>query len=239
MEHGITWAGLLLAPLEHLLARYGIDPVPAMDALIVSVALIFLAWLGGRRFRKGDLTEPEGKVNLAFLMEAMVGGMLRFFEGILHHHGAARRMFFYLGTLALFILANNLLGLVPGFNPPTDQFNVTVTLGLMTFVVAHILGVREHGFAYIKKFMGPVWYMAPLLFPIELISHLVRPLSLAMRLFGNMTGDHKVVAVFTALLALGLPIPFMGLGVLVACLQALVFVLLASVYFQDALDHPH
>jgi F-type H+-transporting ATPase subunit a len=84
-----------------------------------------------------------------------------------------------------------------------------------------------------------VWWLAPLMFPIELISHLVRPLSLAMRLFGNMTGDHKVVAVFTLLLPLGLPVPFMGLGVFVSCLQAFVFVLLSSVYFQDALDHPH
>ncbi len=239
MEHGITWAGLFLAPLQHRMAEWGIDPVPATDALIVAVLLILLAWVGGRAFRGGDLSEPRGKLDFAFFMELLVGGMLRFFQGILHHHGAARKMFVFLATFALFILGNNLLGLIPGFNPPTDQFNVTATLGLMTFFTAHFLGVREHGFGYIKKFMGPVWYMAPLMLPIELISHLVRPLSLGMRLFGNMTGDHKVVAVFTALLALGLPVPFMGLGLFVACLQAFVFVLLASVYFQDALDHPH
>ncbi len=75
--------------------------------------------------------------------------------------------------------------------------------------------------------------------PIELISHLVRPLSLSIRLFGNMTGDHKVVLVFGSLLALGLPIPFMGLGVFIAFLQAFVFILLSSVYFQDALEHAH
>jgi F-type H+-transporting ATPase subunit a len=239
MEHGITWGGLFLAPLEHLLARWGVDPVPAIDALIVSALLLLFAYAGGRRFRRGDLTEPEGRVSLSFAVETMVGRMLAFFESILHHHGTARKMFFYLATFALFILGNNLIGLIPGFNPPTDQYNVTFVLGGMTFLTAHFLGVKEHGFGYIKKFMGPVWYMAPLLFPIEIISHLVRPVSLSMRLFGNMTGDHKVVAVFTSLLALGLPVPFMGLGVFVACLQAFVFVLLASVYFQDALDHPH
>ena len=239
MEHGITWGGLFLAPLEHLLAKWGIDPVPAIDALIVSVLLILFAFLGGRQFRSQDLTEPKGNVSLSFVVEVLVGRMLAFFEGIVHHHGAARNLYFFLATVALFILGNNLIGLIPGFNPPTDQFNVTIVLGVMTFLTAHYIGVKEHGFGYIKKFMGPVWYMAPLIFPIELISHLVRPLSLAMRLFGNMTGDHKVVAVFTSLLALGLPIPFMGLGVFVACLQAFVFVLLASVYFQDALDHPH
>ncbi|HEX7928698.1 MAG TPA: F0F1 ATP synthase subunit A [bacterium] len=239
MEHGITWAHLLLGPVEHWMVDWGIDPVPAMDALVASVALILLAWIGGMPFRSRSQDEPKGKVNFAFLMELVVGGLLKFFAGILHHHGAARKFYVYLATVFLFILANNLLGLIPGFNPPTDQFNVTVTLGVLTFLIAHAIGVKEHGFGYIKKFMGPVWYMAPLLFPIELISHLVRPLSLAMRLFGNMTGDHKVVAVFTSLLALGLPIPFLGLGLFVACLQAFVFVLLTCVYFQDALDHAH
>ncbi len=236
MEHGITWGELLLEPLGHFLAERGIDPEPAIDALFVSVLLILLAYFGGRRFRKG-LVQPDGKTGFSFVVEVIVGRMLAFLEGIIHH--GARKVFFLLGTFALFILFNNLLGLVPGFNPPTDQFNVTVVLALMTFVTAHYLGIREHGWAYIKKFLGPVWWLAPLMFPIELVSHLVRPLSLAMRLFGNMTGDHKVVAVFTLLLPLGLPIPFMGLGIFVSVLQAFVFVLLSAVYFQDALDHPH
>src|SRR5574341_1504517 len=197
MEHGITWGGLLFAPLEHLLAEWGVDPVPAIDAMIVSVLLVLFAYVGGRRFRRAEPVEPEGRVTLAFIVEVMVSRMLAFFEGVVHHHGAARKLFFFLATFALFILGNNLIGLIPGFNPPTDQFNVTVVLGVMTFITAHIIGVKEHGFGYVKKFMGPVWYMAPLILPIELISHLVRPLSLSMRLFGNMTGDHKVVAVFT------------------------------------------
>jgi F-type H+-transporting ATPase subunit a len=237
MEHGITWGELLLEPLQHWLASLGVDPEPATDALFAAAVLILLAWFGGRAFRKAALVEPNGKVSFAFVMETIVAKMLAFFEGIIHH--GARNVFFLLGSFALFILVNNLLGLLPGFNPPTDQFNVTIVLGLMTFFTAHYLGVKEHGWGYIKKFIGPVWWLAPLMLPIELISHLVRPLSLAMRLFGNMTGDHKVVAVFTMLLPLGLPIPFMGLGVFVSFLQAFVFVLLSSVYFQDALDHPH
>ena len=237
MEHGITWGDLLAKPLQHWLASLGVDPEPATDALFVSVLLIVLAWFGGRKFRRQALVPPDGKVSFPFVMETIVAKMLAFFEGIIHH--GARNVFFLLGTFALFILGNNLLGLVPGFNPPTDQFNVTIVLGLMTFVTAHFLGLREHGWGYVKKFIGPVWWLAPLIFPIEIISHLVRPLSLAMRLFGNMTGDHKVVAVFTLLLPLGLPIPFMGLGVFVSFLQAFVFVLLSSVYFQDALDRPH
>ncbi|MCH8077262.1 MAG: F0F1 ATP synthase subunit A, partial [SAR324 cluster bacterium] len=157
----------------------------------------------------------------------------------LNHPGTARKLFFMLGTFAFFILGNNLIGLIPGFNPPTDQFNVTIVLALITFFTAHFIGIKTHGFAYIKKFLGPIWWIAPLMLPIELISHLVRPLSLSIRLFGNMTGDHKVVLVFTSLLALGLPIPFMGLGIFIAFLQTFVFILLSSVYFQDALEKAH
>jgi F-type H+-transporting ATPase subunit a len=87
--------------------------------------------------------------------------------------------------------------------------------------------------------MGPIWWLTPLMMPIEIISHLVRPVSLSIRLFGNMTGDHKVVAIFSSLVALGLPIPFMGLGLFVALLQTFVFVLLSSIYFQDAMEHAH
>jgi len=233
----ITWGGLFLAPLEHLLAEYGVDPVAGIDALVVSVLLIAFAYFAGRPYRRTEMLEPEGRVSLGFVAEFIVGRLLNLFNGIIEH--GARRLFFVLGTFSFFILANNLIGLIPGFNPPTDQYNVTVTLALITFVTAHTIGIRAHGFGYIKKFIGPLWWIAPLMFPIEIISHLVRPLSLSVRLFGNMTGDHKVVAVFSSLLALGLPIPFMGLGVFVAFLQTFVFILLSAVYFQDALAHPH
>ena len=139
----------------------------------------------------------------------------------------------------MFILCLNLSGLVPGFNPPTDQFNVTIAFALIIFLGTHFLGIRQHGVSYIKQFLGPMPLLAPLMFPIELISHLVRPLSLSIRLFGNMTGDHKVVLIFSAILAVGLPIPFMGLGILVSVLQAFVFVLLSSIYFEMAMSEAH
>jgi F-type H+-transporting ATPase subunit a len=237
MEHGITWGALLLPGLEHWLAEWGIDPVPSIDALFVSVLLIALAFVGGRKFRASAMVEPEGRVTLSFLLELSLGALLKFFQGIIHH--GARDLFFLLGSFTFFILFNNVLGLIPGFNPPTDQYSVTITLALLTFITAHFLGIRTHGFAYIKKFMGPIWWLTPLMMPIEIISHLVRPVSLSIRLFGNMTGDHKVVAIFSSLVALGLPIPFMGLGLFVACLQTFVFVLLSSIYFQDAMEHAH
>lgn len=237
MEQPITWGALLLGGLEHRMAEYGIDPHAGIDALVVSVLLIGFAYVAGRKFRRSEMVEPEGKVSLSFVAEWIISSLLHLFNGIIAH--GAHKLFFILGTFAFFILGNNLIGLIPGFNPPTDQFNVTIVLALMTFVTAHFIGIKTHGFGYIKKFMGPIWWIAPLMLPIELISHLVRPLSLSIRLFGNMTGDHKVVLVFSSLLALGLPIPFMGLGVFIAFLQAFVFILLSSVYFQDALEHAH
>lgn len=237
MEHGITWGEFFLPPLAHLLARYGIDPIPAIDALIVSVLLMLLAALGGWRFRATPVLEPDGRPTFAFLLELLLGGMLAFFSTVIED--GARRLFFLLGGFAFFILGNNLIGLIPGFNPPTDQYSVTITLALITFLTAHFLGIRTHGASYVKKFMGPVWWMAPFMMPIELISHTVRPISLSMRLFGNMTGDHRVILVFSAIFAVGLPIPFLGLGLFVSFVQTFVFVLLSAIYFQDAMAHEH
>jgi F-type H+-transporting ATPase subunit a len=131
------------------------------------------------------------------------------------------------------------LGIIPGFNPPTDQFNVTIVLGLIAFIAYNVLGIQAHGFSYIKQFLGPAWYLAWLMLPIEIISHCVRPLSLALRLFGDITGDHKVGAVFFGLVPLIVPLPFMGLGIFVAGMQTFVFLLLTLVYMQMAMSHDH
>lgn len=238
-ENAFTW-GAASEPILHLghaLESIGVDPHVAIDVLFTSGLLVFFALVGGAKFRKGTHVEPSGKLDLATFVELTVGGIYNFTKGALGHKAAS--LFWLTGTLALFILINNLIGLVPGFNPPTDQFNVTIVLGLIVFLVTHVLGFQTHGFAYIKHFMGPAWWLAWLMFPIELISHLVRPLSLALRLFGNITGDHKVSAVFFGILPLLLPLPFLGLGLFVAFVQTFVFLLLTLVYFQMALSHDH
>jgi len=237
MEHGITWAGLLFGPLEHLLAEYGVQAEPAINALIVAVLLIVLAYFAGRRFRAEDMVDPDGRVTLTYLTELTISRMQSFYDGIISH--GSRPFFPLLGTFTLFILTLNLIGLLPGFNPPTDQYNVTIGLALLTFVTSHFVGLKVHGASYIKKFMGPLWWLSPLMLPIELISHLVRPVSLSVRLFGNMTGDHRVLLIFSSLVAVGLPVPFLGLGTLVSFLQMFIFVVLSAVYFEDALEEAH
>ncbi|MDH4120579.1 MAG: F0F1 ATP synthase subunit A [Deltaproteobacteria bacterium] len=235
--HGVLWGPMWMAPVAQIMAQYGIDPVTGTHSLIVAALLVVFAWLAGRPFRKAAMVEPDGRASLTFMTESALGAMHSFFEGVVQHH--LGRLFMVLATFSLFILVSNLLGLIPGFLPPTDQFNLTFTLAIIVYLTSHFIGIREHGFGYIKKFLGPIWWITPLLFPIELMSNLMRPVSLSVRLFGNMFGDHKVITIFASFLALGLPIPFLGLGLMVAGIQAFVFVLLAAVYFQDALDHPH
>ncbi len=235
-EHAFTW-GSLLTPVKHQLEHYHIDPHVGIDVLFTSILLILFAYLGGRKFRAQQIHMPTGKLNFTTLVEISIGGLYNFTKNSLQDW--AKPLFFLTGSLALFILINNLIGLVPGFNPPTDQFNVTIVLALIVFFVTHVIGISVHGFAYIKHFIGPVWWLAWLLLPIELISHMVRPLSLALRLFGNMTGDHIVTGVFFLLFPLLLPLPFMGLGLFVSFVQAFVFLILTLVYFQMATSHDH
>jgi len=141
------------------------------------------------------------------------------------------------GTLALFILFNNLSGLVPGFLPATDNVNTTFACSLTVFVMTHYYGFKEHGIKYLKHFAGPFWWLAPLMIPIELIGHIARPLSLGLRLFGNITGDHLVTAIFFGLVPLLVPLPVMFLGLFVAFVQTFVFMLLSMAYFSGAISH--
>ena len=151
---------------------------------------------------------------------------------------AARKFLPLIGTLACFIFFSNVLSLIPGFLPPTATLKTNVALGLTVFVITHIEGVKAQGFGnYIKHFMGPVWYLAPLMFPIELIGHVARPVSLSMRLMGNMVADHKVVFSFFMLVPILVPIPFMLLGLLVCLVQAIVFCTLTMVYLGMAVEH--
>ena len=234
--NAFTW-GSLATPIEHQMHAIGVDPHVGIDVLVTSTIILVFALIGGASFRKKEIHMPSGILNFATIVEITIGGIFNYCKSILGEW--TKPTFFLTGSLVFFILLNNLIGMVPGFNPPTDQFNLTIVLGLIVFVTTHIIGLKVHGFAYIKQFLGPVWWLAWLMLPIELISHLVRPLSLALRLFGNITGDHKVGAVFFAILPLGLPLPFMGMGLFVSFVQAFVFLLLTLIYFQMAASHDH
>lgn len=143
-------------------------------------------------------------------------------------------------SIFLFIFVNNFLGLLPGMTPATDNINTTLALGIFVFFIYNYYGFREHGVAYLKQFLGPLLLLAPLMVIIEVISHLVRPMSLGLRLQGNMMGDHTVLGLFLDLAPYyGLPIIFYGLGLFVCFMQAFVFTMLSMIYVSMAISHDH
>lgn len=197
---------------------------------LVMLILIAVAFLASRAIKQ----TPSGVQNL---MEAVVVGIENL---VVETMGPKGKTYFPLiATIALFILVSNLIGLIPGFYPPTANINTNAAMALTVFAMTHIVGVKEHGLAYLKHFAGPVWWLAPLMFVIEIIGHIARPLSLTLRLFGNMYGHEIVLMIFLFLVPLLLPIPMMLMGVLIAFIQAFVFMLLAMIYIAGALEEAH
>jgi F-type H+-transporting ATPase subunit a len=142
-----------------------------------------------------------------------------------------------IGSLFVFIFFSNMLGLIPGVIPSTENLNTTLAVGTFVFVYYNYAGLRAHGLAYLKHFLGPVLWLAPLMLVIELASHIFRPISLALRLRGNIMGDHVVLHVFSGLVPLILPVVFYGMGVFVAFIQAFVFCLMTMVYISLSTAH--
>jgi F-type H+-transporting ATPase subunit a len=147
---------------------------------------------------------------------------------------AGARYLPFFGTIFLFILLMNLIGLIPGFESPTMHPMVPLGLAVAAFAFYHYAGIRAHGFGYIKQFLGPFWWLAGLMLPIELISHLARPLSLTVRLFANMFAGEQVYSTFVTLTKIIIPVIFIGLHFFVSFLQAYIFMLLAMVYVGGA-----
>ena len=172
------------------------------------------------------------------LFELIVSGIEEFMVDITGEEG--RWLFPIVATVFIYIAVCNLIGLVPGFLPPTASLNTTASCALVVVVFTHVIGVKYHGVKYIKHFMGPVWWMIPIIMPIEIIGHVARILSLSFRLFGNMMGHELVLAILFGLAGVFFaPLPIMALGIFVALVQAFVFFLLSVMYFTGAMEHAH
>jgi len=171
------------------------------------------------------------------VMEVVVEGIDTFLTDTMGPEG--RKFFPLIATLGIYILTSNLLGLIPGFESPTANLNTTVSLAIVVFAMTHIVGIRVHGIKYLKQFMGPVWWLTPLMLPIELISHLSRPLSLSVRLFGNIMGEDIVLAVVLLLVPLLVPLPVIVLMIFTSCIQTVVFMLLTMMYIAGAMEEAH
>ena len=169
-----------------------------------------------------------------------------FFDLLEQMIGKQGRQFLPLvGTVGLFILTSNLLGNLPGFQAPTANWNTTVALALTVFVWYNYAGVRKHGLVkYLKHFCGPIWWLAPIIFPIEFIGQLARPVSLSVRLFGNIFGEESVIGILLSLAWLVMPY-MIWLGVMLplslftAAVQTFVFIMLTMVYIAGAVEEGH
>lgn len=180
--------------------------------------------------------ENPGKVqHVAEMIHGFVGGQADQIIG----HGYERFQAF-VTCVGLFVLINNLLGLIPGVTAPTSIPSVPLGIAVLTFLYYNFHGVRVQGpFGYLKHFAGPVWWLIPLIFPIEIVSHLARVMSLTIRLYANMFAGDLVTLVFFSALPAVLPLPFLGLHVMVSLIQAFVFMLLSMIYLSLAVSHDH
>jgi F-type H+-transporting ATPase subunit a len=180
---------------------------------------------------------PPPRLSFLNFADIVTEGLYKLTKTVLGHD--AGDYFPIIGTLFIYIFLNNLLGLFPGFSPATDNVNTTLACGAFVFLYYNFIGFKKGGLAYGKHFIGPVWYLAWLLLPIELISHFVRPFTLALRLKGNMAGDHTVLSVFTHMAPYIVPVPVYFLGLLVCFLQAFIFAMLSMVYISMAKETDH
>ena len=214
------------------------DPVPVFHAVIMALILVGVVLVFRRQLKKmsGEVV-PNDQVSVLNLLDALISGVVGIEKELFGHEWKK-----YLPIpLAIFviILFGNLLGLIPYLEPTNSNVNNTVAMAICVFCLTHYYGVKVHGAGYLKQFLGPVWWLSPVMLPLEIISHVARVLSLSIRLFGNLFADHMVVTIFLGLAPFIIPSAFMGLGLLVCLIQAFIFSMLSAVYFYLAISHEH
>jgi F-type H+-transporting ATPase subunit a len=217
----------------HIHPKHPAAPIANSFAMEVIVMLILITFFVAVRLRL-SVDQPGGLQHTIEFFDGIVGNMG---EEIIGHHYRPYQP--YLMALGLFILTSNLIGIIPSFESPTAVPVVPLGCALLTWFYYHFQGLRANGLGYFKHFMGPVWWLAPLMLPIEIFSHFARLLSLTVRLFANMFAGEMVTLVFFSLVPIGVPIVFEGLHIGVSLIQTYIFVILACVYLGEATAHEH
>jgi len=223
-------------PVSALLGLAGIevaDPlhvVPDFLVMVIIVALVLIVLLGlaSRRPR----LVPGARQSVAEMI-------VQVFEGLIVDTVGpdGRKYLPVIGTVGLFVFGCNMIGLVPGFMSPTSKLNVTLGCALVVFFYYHAQGVKAQGLKYFKHFLGPIPALAPLMVPIEVISHFSRPVSLSMRLFGNIFAEELLIVIMASIIPYLLPLPFMAVAIFTSLIQSFVFVLLSCIYIAGAVAH--
>ncbi len=216
--------------------------VHVATGVLTGVALVGISLAGRVSLGRGPQSvRPSGVLSLKGFFELFIEFIIGLIDLVIGEKGHKFAPMF--AAIFLYIWISNLIGLIPGMTPSTDNINTTFALGVFSFVVYNIYGFREHGLSYLKHFLGPVMFIAPFMLFIELISHMIRPLSLGLRLQGNMMADHTILSVFIDLFSgfwfIPVPAIFYGLGLFVSTMQAFVFTILSMIYVSLAISHDH
>ncbi len=215
--------GIEVKNSEHLIPDYVV-----MSAIAAGLLILFFSLSS----KKTTLIPSK--------LQSVLELIIQFFENLLTEliGKDGKKYLPLVGSVGLFILACNLMGLVPGFMSPTSKLNVTAGCALTVFLYYHWQGIKSQGLLkYLKHFMGPIPFLAPLMVPIEIISHFSRPLSLSMRLFGNIFAEELLILIMASIIPFLLPLPFMAIAIITAVVQAYVFVLLSCIYIAGAVAH--
>ena len=229
----VDWVNRVLGPTAASL--FGIHPEPGHDVIPMQIVmativlLIMFAFFGFLRTRLS--VENPGKLQQA--MELVVEFLHKQLDENVGHEG--HKYVNMVGTLGLFIVFSNLLGLIPGLGAPTSNINVPAGCAIFVFLYYNYQGMRKQGVVrYLKHFAGPVWWLSPIMVPIEIISNLARPFSLTVRLYVNIYAEEALIVAFFALIPLILPLPFMGYAIFGGFLQGFIFITLTQVYLAGA-----
>ncbi len=223
-------------PLALVLGFVGIkvpDPLHAVPDYLVMVIIVavLIVVLLGLASRKPALV-PRRRQNVAEMIVQMFEGIIVDIVG-----PEGRKYLPVIGTVGIFVFSCNMIGLIPGFMSPTSKLNVTVGCALVVFFYYHAQGVKAQGLKYFKHFMGPIPVLAPLMIPIEIISHFSRPVSLSMRLFCNIFAEELLILIMASIIPFFLPLPFMAVAIFTSAIQSFVFVLLSCIYLSGAIAH--
>ena len=223
MEHPLNLTSFLPASIQHHYLH--------VFMLLVAVLIIFIMGLYARTLRK----EVPGKAQNFF--EVLVGGINNLAVDVMGQEGKAYIPVVF--GIGLYVAVSNLMALIPGLIPPTSNMNTTAAPAIFVFLLYNFIGIKKHGAGYIKHFLGPLVWLAPFMIIIEFISHLARPLSLTMRIFGNIAGEDLVVVILFMLVPIIVPLPMFFLMIFTSVLQAFVFMMLTMVYIAGALEEAH
>jgi len=252
MPEHTSWLTLLLTYIHETLEKnahaFGASAIrsdapswrsaePIAASLLITLLVLFIAGRVKSQLTNADeAVVPEDRLTLRTFMEAFLSYFYDLAKSVMDAE-RAKKYFPLIGASAMFVFFSNIMALIPGFPVPTSSLSITLGCALVVFVCFNAYGIATNGWGYIAHLAGPAWYLWWLIFPIEVISLFVRPITLAVRLMLNMAVDHLILGIFLSLVAVLVPVPIMLLGVLIVLIQTLVFTLLTCIYIGLATEH--